>query len=151
MFTVSHREAGSWAQRTIEAKEAQDVIVSGKYLFIYASHTALEFVDNEIATSREEELFWKRHEIIRISSPTNICMGKEEALLYYIQYSNEWVKDEMVIQKQPAFVEVTKSLYKWLNKNFVSWRSSLCFDNPTEHLRLFGDRFAKGRKSDGNR
>lgn len=151
MFTVSQREGGSWVQRTIDAKEAQHVIVSGKYLFIYASHAPLELVDNEVATSRKEELFWKRHETIRISSPMSICMGKEEALLYYIQYSNEWVKDEMVIQKQPTFVEVTKSLYEWLNKNFVSWRSSLCFDNPTEHLRLFGDRFAKGRKSDGNR
>jgi hypothetical protein len=73
--------------------------------------------------------------------------GKEEGLLYYIKYSNEYVEDDTVVQKRADFCAATGALLQWLDASFVSWRGKLCFDNAAEHLRLFGDRFSKNKAS----
>lgn len=136
-------ENGAWVRHVLDAQASQEAIFSNGYLKIYALPSPLQFSELEVATSKKEEAFWKRNEIIRISSPTHIRIGEEDALLYYIQYSNEWVQDDLVVQKQETFIETTKTLLEWLSMNFVSWRGKLCFDNENEHLRLFGNRFTK--------
>lgn len=146
-FVCWLRENDNWVMRTLDAQEVQQAILSDQYLRIYASLIPLVSSEPELASARQEECFWKRHEVIRISSPTSMQIGQEKGLLYYIRYSNEYVESDTVVQKPADFRATTEALLQWLDARFVSWRGRLCFDNASENIRLFGDRFSKKRAS----
>ena len=104
-----------------------------------------------LACAKKEAAFWKRHEIIRISTPYRMAFPAtrdKPALMYYIRFSTEYVEDERVVAKSQPFVDLTALLVKSLGTEFVTWRGANCFDNEEEHLRAFGDRFrsAAGKK-----
>ncbi len=71
------------------------------------------------------------------------CLGcdRDFLILDSADYANESIVDEGVVEKAPLFREVTARLSTWLKSEFVSWRGADCFDNPDEHLRIFGDHF----------
>lgn len=136
--------------RSLDLDEAQAIILTERFSYIYLFFGELNWTTPESTTAKKERTFWKRHELIRLSSPLKIRMGSEIGSLWYIEYSNEFVEDGTIVKKGSDFREATEALLHWLNANFANWRGKLCFDNPAEHLRLFGDRFSQndptGRK-----
>ena len=142
------RQNGKWVKHDLGCEETKITILQdpNSYLRIYATPKAIEVPDAEVETLPQEDGFWKRHEVLRISSPTNMIWGETNSMLFYIAFSNEYVEDGIVVQKSPEFLAFTKSLMDWLGANFVSWRGALSFDNPDEHLRVFGDRFSKKQR-----
>lgn len=148
------REEDAWVKSSLTGHRLKDVVLTDngpmrgdRYLRIYALPRPVAVIDTEVDTLKKEDSFWKQREIIRISSPTRMGLGANQGLLYYIDFANEHVVDEKIIQKSPEFRRATSTLLHWLKETFVSWRGPLCFDNPAENLRLFGDRFAKGKKA----
>ena len=148
-FIAWIRESNKWVRRMLSPSEVIELVRQGasdraeRYLRVYASRYALEVVDVEVKTIRDEDAFWKRREIVRISSPTHVGAGGGIALLYYIDFANEYVDAQQVVRKSDEFVAMTTHLLRWLNSRFVTWRGRRCFDNPDEHTRIFGDRFTK--------
>jgi hypothetical protein len=63
------------------------------------------------------------------------------SLLYYVHFSNEYVKNERVLAKPQRFRGLTVRLVEWLQAEFVTWRGPNSFDNPQEHVRAFGNRY----------
>ncbi len=117
-----------------------------KYLRIFAARKLQKVEESEVDTIKKAEAFWKRQEIIQISSPTYIIFDSDKSLktlLFYIDYSNEFVADEQIVRKSEAFCTMTSNLLDWLKTRFVSWRGPLAFDNPAEHQRVFGTKFKK--------
>ena len=153
-FYARLRENSRWVTFKIDKEELKKAIFQSAkpstpafYLWIYAAKQNLEIPDAEVESLRSEDVFWKRHELIRISSPTHISLSRgEESLDYYINFSNEYVENEEIIRKSGEFSEITTSLMDWLATRFVTWRGPRCFDNPEEHVRQFGDRFTKGSR-----
>jgi hypothetical protein len=148
------RERGEWVKRTLNEAETAGVILAGdslSYIRIYLLPRALDVPDSAIDTSRKEDSFWKKHELVRISSPTHMGLGDNHGLLYYIQFANEYISDDRVIHRSAEFQHATGRLLDWLRTTFVSWRGPQCFDNPSENIRLFGDRFAKGKQREYGR
>jgi hypothetical protein len=148
-FLASLRESGEWRVREIDAGEAEQAVLREgvsplTYSWIYASPHAIKVSADAIGSGKKEAGFWKRHEIIRISTPIRMAFPAtrdKPALLYYIRFSTEYVEDERVVAKSPPFVDLTALLVKSLGTKFVTWRGANCFDNEEEHLRAFGDRF----------
>lgn len=155
-FQASLLRDKRWAIQHPGVDELKEAVLRGRkfevpenYLWILASLPALQLPDTAVDTLEAEEIFWKRNEAIHISSPFQMGLDREETLLYYIKFSNEYVQDEAIIRKSPAFTNLTSSLLVWLRTHFVSWRGPRSFDNPNEHLRIFGERFAKNRSGGG--
>ena len=139
-FVCWIRRDNSWVKESADVERAKDVILNHRYLAILASQDALTLPDDW--KRREEDSFWKRSEVVRISSPTNYgAVGSERGLLFYVQYSKEFIDGESVKKKSRQFRELTDQLMSWLSGEFISWRGPHCFDNRDEHLRLFGSRF----------
>jgi hypothetical protein len=155
-FYARLRQNSRWVTFKIDQEEVKQAIFQSAkrstpafYLWIYAAKHDLEIPDAEVESMKSEDVFWKRHELIRISSPTHISLGQgEESLDYYINFSNEYVENEEIIPKSGGFSELTISFMGWLATRFVTWRGPLCFDNPEEHVRQFGERFTNGRSTD---
>ena len=166
VFSCCIRQKGAWATEEMSAADIAKLLrndggLSTQYLYIHAMPKRIE-VTQENVNSRVEATFWKRHEIIRISSPTNMMFqgtghgdtprggspipGFIAGRLYYIHFSTEFVENEKVMSKSKAFASMTARFLEWMQKEFVSWRGPQCFDNPSEHTRLFGDRFQKKKK-----
>jgi hypothetical protein len=120
--------------------------VPESYLYIYAQPKPVEIPDVDVNELDQEAVFWKRHDVIRISSPFHIGL-QDPALLFYINFSNEYVENEQIVRKPDSFTVVTDSLIEWMKANFVSWRGPNCFDTREEHFRIFGDRYEKSRSS----
>jgi hypothetical protein len=140
------RNENEWAIRQLGTNDLHRVIQEdrslsngSRFLWIYASPEAVTVPDAAVESRKREETFWKRHEIIRVSSPTRMHFASGEGLLYYIQFSNEFVENESAVPKSGHFRELTNKFLDWLGANFVSWRGKYCFDNQTEHNRIFGD------------
>lgn len=137
-----------WTVRNIDADEAEQAVLkeseaSRRYYWIYASQQPIK-VPQAFSRDKQESAFWKRREIIRLSSPTYMLYGSftsRPSLMYYIQFANEYVKDERALAKSKRFRDLTARLVEWLQAEFVSWRGADCFDNPQEHVRAFGDRY----------
>ena len=72
-------------------------------------------------------------------------IGNQSGLLYYLSFANEAVTKNLVTPKSTEFRKLTSILTDWLKSRFVSWRGKDHFDNPDEHLRIFGEEF-RGRK-----
>jgi hypothetical protein len=145
-FACWVRENDQWVMRQLIAKEAQAVVLADeqtRYLRVYATKGKLDVPADEVGTSRDENAFWKRNEVIRISSPTHMMLSGKLGLLFYISFSNEHVQDEKIVRKSEDFVAMTGALTAWLKTQFVSWRGPCSFDNRDEHIRLFSDRFTK--------
>ncbi|MFO1020959.1 MAG: hypothetical protein U0903_09715 [Planctomycetales bacterium] len=113
------------------------------YLSLYAMKKSAGLPDVKVNTARREERFWKRNEVIRISSPIHMVFGSQTGLYFQINFSNEFIDGEKITKKTAEFQSLTKCFVDWLKNRFVSWRGVRCFDNPDENRRLFGDRFAK--------
>jgi len=145
-FVCWRREEGQWVRRALPPDPLREAILTGAYLHVYASPTPLSIHDDEVDTARQEATFWKRREIIRISSPYHIRGEQGQALLYYLAFANEFVDDDAVVPKSASFRASTQALVQWLGEHFVSWRGKSCFDNAAEHGRLFGDRFTRKRR-----
>lgn len=155
-FHASLLKDKRWAVQQPDVEEVKDAVLRGRkfdvpeqYLWLLASARILDIPHAAVDTLEAEDNFWKRNEVIHISSPFQMGLGKEETLLYYIKFSNEYVDNEVIIRKSDAFIGLTSSLLAWLKTHLVSWRGPRCFDNPDEHIRIFGDRFTKNR-SGGN-
>ena len=154
-FVVWLREQSHWVTRNLNCKQTRGAVLSETwgsrgtlYRQIFAFPGTMEVPTFKLNTLEEEEAFWKRNSVIRIGSPFHIwCSAQAQALLYYISYSNEYVDDEKVVSKSPEFQKATKRFRGWLESQFVSWRGRNCFDNASEHVRIFGDRFSKRRRS----
>lgn len=163
-FLSNLRRADSWVAVRQNAAQAKATIEKSKYLFIYAMPDHVEVPEDQLNTNKEENAFWKRSEVIRIGSKSHVCtyqLGEnppsicecsdppthasytEIGLSFYIEFSNEFVRGEKIVQKSEAFRKVTASLLAMLQDEFVSWRSQYCFDNPDVNVRVFGDRFKK--------
>lgn len=161
-FVSSVRRADSWVVARQNAAQAKATIEKDRYLFIYAMPDRVEFSEDKINTNTREDAFWKRSEVIRIGSKSHVCTHQfgedppgicycsdppkhanysEIGLSFYIAFSNEFVRGERVVQKSEVFRKVSASLLAMLQDNFVSWRSTCCFDNPDVNVRVFGDRF----------
>jgi hypothetical protein len=158
-FAASLRLNEEWSVRHLAFDEAEKTILNETvlpcgYLWIYAFLDPIEISANAVGTARKEAPFWKRREIIRISPPTNMLLDPINAvpsLLYYIRFSNEYVKNERVVAKSERFVGLTARLLERLQTGFVTWRGSNCFDNEQEHLRAFGDRFRSAAEKKSRR
>ena len=144
------RDQNRWVWNAISPDQIEDLVAESewgarpvKYLCIYACIGALGVRDLKLGTAKDEKSFWRRHEVIRISSPTHMHLGKNRGLLYYLSYSNEVVKNERAVPKSSAFVSVTRKLNEWLESEFVTWRGNRSYDNPNEHRRLFGETFVE--------
>lgn len=150
------RDAGWSSLQQLGGDEVEPLIqsddfVTSRYLMIYASPNPISVEPVAIETSKKEDAFWKREEIIRISSPTKMILGpinsvSHRGLLYYIKFANEYVRKERAVPKSGKFLKLTGQLLAWLEKEFVNWRGPLCFDNPSENVRLFGDEFRSRTK-----
>jgi hypothetical protein len=158
-FAASMRLNGEWSVRHLDFDEAEQTILKDTgpsccYRWIYALLDPIEISASAVGTARKEAAFWKRREIVRISRPTNMLLdpiNRVPSLLYYIHFSNEYVKNESVVAKSERFVGLTARLIDRLRTEFVTWRGSNCFDNEQEHLRAFGDRFRSVGKKDSRR
>lgn len=156
------RRDESWVAVRQTAAQAKVTIEKSKYLFIYAMPAHVEIPDDEIDTNKKEDVFWKRSEVIRIGSKSHVCTYQLEGyppsicycsdpqthasyteigLSFSINFSNEFVRGEEIVQKSEAFRKVTASLLAMLHDEFVSWRSPHCFDDPNVNIRVFGERF----------
>jgi len=151
VFVCWRREEEHWVRRPLGTDEVRQAVLSNRYLHLYASAVPLEIHDHQVDSSRREAAFWKRQDVIRITSPINMRVNHENGLLYYLQFANEYVEDDVVVPKQANFRATTQALLQSLGDNFVSWRGKSSFDNPAEHLRLFGDRFSKNKPADRHR
>jgi hypothetical protein len=147
VFTCWLRRGDDWVGQSAERRVIEEAILNDQHRTVYASLDPVDPHDPAFEFSRAEDAFWKRHEVLRISSPTTILFGASDGLpdrrgfLYYIDYSNEFVKDDTVVAKSARFRELTGKLESRLGERFVSWRGRRCFDDEQEHLRLFGERF----------
>ncbi len=146
------RTNNEWVKRALSSDEATEIVrqdngplEADPYLRIYAYRNSLEIPDTNVNRSKDEDTFWKRHEIIRVSSPTHMGIGAAKALIFYIDFANEFVDEQKIVRKSNDFVAMTNSLLRRLEAEFVTWRGPRCFDNPDENIRIFGDRFKKGR------
>ncbi|MFO1002890.1 MAG: hypothetical protein U0936_21370 [Planctomycetaceae bacterium] len=161
-FLAKVRREDSWVVLCQNAAQAKATIEETRYFFMYAMPTPVDVPEDQINTNRREDGFWKRSEVIRIGSKSHVCIHQcgenppglcycsdppthanytEIGLSFDIDFSNEFVCGERIVQKSEAFRKVTANLLAMLQNEFVSWRSSCCFDNPTVNVRLFGDRF----------
>jgi hypothetical protein len=145
-FVCWCREGNEWVRRSLGTDEVQQAVLANRYLHVYASPAPLHIEDQQVDTSKRESTFWKREQIIRISSPITMVMQAEKGLLYFINFANEYVDGDAVVPKPASFTATTGALLRWLGEHFVSWRGQSTFDNAAENLRLFGDRFSKGRR-----
>jgi len=142
------RKDDAWVKQALTREQAEETVcpVAGSrkppaYLRIYAFHSSFEMPDAGVTTVKDEDLFWKQHEIIRVSSPTHIGIGGKLALLFQIDFANEFISGPKIVPKSDDFIEMTSSLLRWLKAEFVTWRGPRCFDNAAENIRIFGNRF----------
>lgn len=145
-FACWCNEQGDWVLRRLEAAAVRDIILSGRYLRLYASPAPLEIGAGQLHKARHEAAYWKRHDVVRISSAFHIWQGRELGSLYYLNFANEFVDDGAIMAKPATFRATTAALMAWLGERFVTWRGKACFDNAAEHQRLFGERFANRRR-----
>lgn len=146
-LTAILREDNRWVVRRLDTADAKRAIRADNYLWLYASPGPVKVADPEITPAKAEDRFWKRADVIRLSSPTIMNWDSGTGLLYYLGFSNEYVHQGRVHAKSVKFRRTTTALVQWLQTQFVSWRSPHSFDNPGEHNRLFGDQFRKSRRS----
>lgn len=149
---------GAWAIQPIAAEDGVELVrgdacepvpasqrVHPPYFSIFAGPGLLP-VDQAIADDLPRaNAYWKRFEIIELKSPTVMVYGRVKALLYYINFSNEYIVENAVQRKSAEFLKLTNALLDWLAREFVSWRGRFCFDNPDENVRAFGEKFRPGR------
>jgi hypothetical protein len=154
----------NWVNVQQDAAGAKATIEKGKYLFIYAMPSQVEVTEDQVNTNKKEDVFWKRSEVIRISSKSHVCIHRFEnnppyfcycsdppthasyteiGLSFFINFSNEIVRAEKIDSKSKSFRKVTASLLAMLQGEYVCWRGPHCFDNPEVNVRIFGDRFRK--------
>jgi hypothetical protein len=166
------RQGGAWVPVRQDGAEAKATVEKRKYLFIYAIPSATEIPEDQIATIKKEKVFWKRSEVVRIGSKSHVCMKQfgdnppsicycsdppthasytEVGLLFYLEFANEFVHGENIVQKSEVFCKTTASLLAMLATTFVSWRGPHCFDNPEVNRRAFGDRFQKKPRAKAKR
>jgi hypothetical protein len=169
-FLSCVRSEDSWVQVRHDASAVKATIDKTKYLFIYAMPHSVAVSDDQANTIKKENAFWKRSEVIRIGSKSHVCTqqsGKnppsiyycsdpqthpsytEVGLSFYLDYSNEFVRGEKVVQKSDGFRKVTAGLLNMLQDEFVTWRSPHCFDNPEVNVAIFGDHFRKKARAKG--
>jgi hypothetical protein len=170
-FLCRVRKGGSWTSAWHDAEGAKATIEKEKYLFIYATPGKIEIAEEQIDLLKQEAIFWKRSEVIRIGSKSHICTHSfagnppsicycshppthanysEVGLAFQIDFSNEVVQDDKIASKSLAFTEVTSGLVAMLKSNLVSWRGRYCFDNPEVHVRVFADRFRSKAGNNGS-
>jgi hypothetical protein len=137
------QEKNQWVQRRLDADGSKRAIMSDRYQMIYAMPVPITIPEEEVETARKEDRFWKRSEVIRIGSHISMVWGSRTGRLYYVHFSNEFVERGRVTPKSAKFQRATGAFVRWLKAEFVTWRGVDCFDNPSEHMRLFGDRFRR--------
>ena len=149
-FTGWIRANNDWVKQGLSSNAAVEINRQGNgalkaesFLRLYAYRRHLEIPDAEGKNLKDEDTFWKHHEIIRVSSPMHMVFGTVKALLFEVDFANEFIDNQKIVRKSEDFLAMTSGLLRWLKSNFVSWRGSRCFDNLEEHIRVFGDRFTK--------
>lgn len=136
------REGDRRVLRALAPEQADAIILSGQYANLFLAFCEMDWPGIDVSTASNEKAFWKRHELIMISGPLEVRMGDGEGMLWHIQFANEYAHEGGIAKKGSAFRKATADLLRWLETNFANWRGKLCFDNPAENLRLFGDRFS---------
>lgn len=119
-----------------------NIINEYKYMSIYFSKNKLDLYDYNNFDTKDEEIFWKRNEIIKINSPVNILF-KKLGFLYYIKYSLDYIDKIVITKKSNEFMNICNSFEDFLKKEFVTNRGKNCYDNLEEQKDLFGDKFLK--------
>jgi hypothetical protein len=160
-FVCCVRRGDNWINIRQDAAEVMATTDKGKYLFIYSMPKRINVAEDDVNTIKKENAFWKRSEVIRISSKEHVCtLGgnvcycshppdpgfTEIGLSFYIDFSNEFVDGEKIISKSEGFRKANAGLLAMLRDEFVSWRGPNCFDDPDVNVRVFGDRFRKKAK-----
>ncbi|MBS0266354.1 MAG: hypothetical protein JSS02_30770 [Planctomycetes bacterium] len=167
-FVVGRRGPEGCVHAAQSLGEVLETVVTGTYTHLYAMPRAQEIPGDAVATARREDAFWKREEVVRLSSRSHVCRTQvagsppgllystqpptspsdtELGLQYYLRFSNEFVRGEQVVAKSAEFRQLTTGLMGRLREQFVSWRGPHSFDNPEVHTLVFGDRFQKKSKS----
>lgn len=127
-----------------DPEEIYNAIKNDKYSFIYFAPRKLDWQLIESLAAKQEEQFWKRNELIRISAATRMHFHDKVGRLYFIKFSTEFIQpDATVLSKSPEFTERANVFLKWLESKYYGARGPLCFDNKEEHYRLFDDKFKK--------
>jgi hypothetical protein len=162
-FLTRVRRGENWVNIGQRATEVLDTIKKSKYLFIYAMPKRFTVTEDQVGTIKKENAFWKRSEVIRISSQEHVCtyrLGKshgicycsdpptvpwetEVGLAFYIEFSNEFAHAGKIVPKSEGFRNATDNLLRMLRNEFVCWRGSDCFDDPEVNIQVFGDEFRK--------
>jgi hypothetical protein len=142
-------EEQRWVQKSLQRDEVRRLVQSDpgrlrpeKFMQIYCMLKPIAVPESEVATSKQEDRFWKRNEIIRLRAPTHMVLGSNLGLLFYVNFSCEFVDDGKVTRKSREFCALADRFVEWLKAHFVSWRGPNCFDTPQENRRMWGDRFA---------
>jgi hypothetical protein len=79
---------------------------------------------------------WKRLPVIHTSSPTNMIYKTGPALLYYVQWADQFVVDRRIAPQEPELLTLADRLLTWLRTHFISARGKRAFDNRAEYERL---------------
>lgn len=146
--------AGSAVQELL-GEQRRTGLGTSPYFYIYAMPKKLKVPRGDLDL-KAEDVFWKRHELIRVRSPSYVDGGNGawssmssspipgcDILSFHINFSTEFVKKDEPSSKSKAFAELCARFLKWLQQEFVSWRGPQSFDNPEVHVRIFGDHFQK--------
>lgn len=154
-FEVICWEDGQWISKSLNVDEVRarvlaessSLVAPSPFRLIYATADTTTLKAIPHCSAKDERVFWQSSEVVRIKSPIHMNFSNQRALLYYIEFSNEYVLDGEIQGKSKSFRQLTANLVEWLKAEFVSWRGSSCFDNPEENIRIFGERFrARPRK-----
>jgi hypothetical protein len=112
-------------------------IINYKYLnflFSYIDLETKEFtkLENEYGVYLDNN-YWRKNEIINLSSP---CLMADYGLLYYINFCNQYIEREEIIDKSKLFEDITLKLVSWLKIQFVTKRGKNCFDGEAAYNKF---------------
>jgi hypothetical protein len=103
----------------------------------------------ELTIPKNQEINWKKEEVISIPSPTRMCLHEDInkiSLLFYIEYTSNCIEDfesGMIKEKSAEFKEIIKQVDNWLKLNYKSSRGKKSFDNPEVLKGLVMDKSVK--------
>jgi hypothetical protein len=152
-FMAWIHSGGQWVKRPHSAAQLAAMIRAdaktpgiSSYSSIDAIFPAFPVPDDQSQTLEDRDLYWKRNPVVHLTSPFSIHLSTaspQNASLFYIKFSNEFIDGDKLSPKPAAFLNATTALLHWLQTHFVSWRGKSSFDNPSEHKRIFADKYTR--------
>jgi hypothetical protein len=77
---------------------------------------------------------------LKLYGPFHIVIAYPDdiALLHYVQYSNEVVREGKIVKQPEEFLAFAHSAVEWLRQEYPPTRGRYSADNPQEYKRIFG-------------